>query len=344
MAAVPFVIIVWPFAGWENPFTKWDATIVSHPGRLLLAAYIVLCWFVGASTLLCRLWNKLFVRRLPKSMRSCSRYLAKISPQDAAQHRQLLLPGNQSLQLEVAQRTIGVPRLPPALNGLKILHLSDFHYTGRVGKDYFREVVRVSNELQPDLIALTGDYADDNAYIDWIPDTLGRLSARYGIYYVMGNHDVFIDTPRLRKAMNESGLVDLGGRWTSLSIGGESIILAGNELPWIAPAADLSRCGPSSAEGGPLRILLAHTPDQIGWARSFKVDLMLCGHTHGGQIRLPFVGAVFEPSRYGVKFDCGLFYLPPTIMHITRGISGKLPLRWNCSPEIVLLTLQSNIV
>jgi predicted MPP superfamily phosphohydrolase len=126
-----------------------------------------------------------------------------------------------------------------------------------------------------------------------------------------------------------------------LEIRGESLLLAGNELPWIAPAADLSRTGPPLAEGGAARILLAHTPDQIEWARAFDIDLMLCGHTHGGQIRLPWVGAIFAPSRQGVKFDCGVFEFMPTVLHVTRGIAGKLPLRWNCAPEIVLLTLRS---
>jgi predicted MPP superfamily phosphohydrolase len=188
---------------------------------------------------------------------------------------------------------------------------------------------------------LTGDYIDDNAYIDWIPDTLGRLSARHGVYYILGNHDAFLDARRLRETMHSCGLIDLGGEWMQVPIRGESIILAGNELPWIAPAAELSLSRPTSAQGGPVRIVLAHTPDQIEWSRHYEVDLMLSGHTHGGQIRFPLIGAVLMPSSYGVKFDCGFFHLPPTILHVTRGISGKHPLRWCCSPEIALLTLHA---
>jgi predicted MPP superfamily phosphohydrolase len=245
------------------------------------------------------------------------------------------------LRLEIAEREIELPRLPDSLDGLKILHLSDWHFTGRIGKEYYQEIVRVGNELRPDVTALTGDYADYDWCIDWAPETLGRLSARHGVFYVMGNHDTYIDTERLRRTMNDCGLVDLGGRSLRLEIDGESLLLAGNELPWIEPAADLSQAGPTSAEGGSLRVTLSHSPDQIEWARAFGVDLMLCGHTHGGQIRLPWAGAIFAPSRYGVKFDCGVFNLPPTILHVTRGISGKLPMRWNCAPEIALLTLRS---
>ena len=71
---------------------------------------------------------------------------------------------------------------------------------------------------------------------------------------------------------------------------------------------------------------------------------MLCGHTHAGQIRFPLLGAIFMPSRYGVKFDYGLFDLPPTVMHVTRGVSGQHSLRWNCAPEIAMLTLRSAVV
>jgi hypothetical protein len=264
IGAGPIAILAWRPAGWENPFVKPDASIANHPGRLFLAIYFGVCWLAGACTLLRWLWHNLYFRRPPKLLRFHQRRRANISPDRAAIHPEerahhftASLPGNQTLQLDVTRRTFDVPRLPPALDGLTILHLSDFHFTGNVGKAYFREVVRVSNELQPDLIALTGDYADCDACIDWIPDTLGRLAARHGVYYVLGNHDTFIDIRRLREAMNSSGAIDLGGRWMQLSIRGAPIVLAGNELPWIAPAAELSRCGPSSAEGGPVRIVLS---------------------------------------------------------------------------------------
>jgi predicted MPP superfamily phosphohydrolase len=318
---------------------------------MLLVGYIGICWLAGVSTLVRWLWHNLYFRRPPGLLRLHRRRRAEISPEKAAIHPEehshhytAHLPGNQILQLDVAERAFDVPRLPPALDGLKILHLSDIHFTGKVGKAYFREVVRIGNELQPDLIALTGDYADDNACIGWIPETLGRLTAKYGVYFVLGNHDTYIDTRRVHETLNTCGPIDLGGQWLRVEIGGESIILAGNELPWIAPAADLSRCGPSSAEGGPVRIVLSHSPDQICWARANGVDLMLCGHTHGGQIRFPLIGAILMPSFYGVKFDNGLFHVPPTILHVTRGVSGKQSLRWNCRPEIALLTLHSPLV
>jgi predicted MPP superfamily phosphohydrolase len=348
LLAGPLVFLAWWLAGGKNPFANPNASIMHLLGRVALAIYIGACWLAGVVTLMRWLWHNLYFRRPPKLLRSTERRSAEISlehaalhPAESASHFTVNLPGNEIMKLEITQMMIDVPRLPPALDGLTILHLSDFHFTGHIGKAYFREVARVSNELKPDLIALTGDYADKNVCIDWVPDTLGRLAAPHGVYYVMGNHDVCIDTQRLRQAMNDCGLIDLGGKWLKIPIRGESIILAGNELPWIAPAADFQSCEPSSSQGGLVRIVLSHSPDQIGWARSNEVDLMLCGHTHGGQIRFPILGALLMPSLYGVKFDCGLFNLPPTILHVTRGVSGEKTLRWNCPPEIVLLTLHA---
>ena len=120
-------------------------------------------------------------------------------------HFLVRLPGNQSLHLDLTERAIEVPRLPPAWDGLSLVHLSDFHFNGRVGKPYFQEIVRLSNELQPDLVMLTGDLVDRPRCIDWIPDTLGRLTARYGVYCVLGNHDIRTDAERVGRAMEEAG-------------------------------------------------------------------------------------------------------------------------------------------
>jgi len=251
------------------------------------------------------------------------------------------LPGNDILRLEIAERAVEVARLPEALDRLTIVHLSDLHFTGRVRKSYFQEVVRQSNELEPDLVAITGDVTDFPEYADWVPDTLGRLTSRHGAYFILGNHDARSRPDRIRRALTDSGLVDLGGRWLETEIDGEPVILAGNELPWIPPAADLEHAPPHSPDGGPLRIALAHSPDQLRWARAHDVDLLLAGHTHGGQIRIPGLGPILSASRLGVAYSSGTFHVPPTIMHVSRGISATFPLRFRCPPELVKLVLRT---
>jgi predicted MPP superfamily phosphohydrolase len=91
---------------------------------------------------------------------------------------------------------------------------------------------------------------------------------------------------------------------------------------------------------GVFRLCLSHTPDNIGWARQHQINLMLAGHNHGGQIRLPLVGSVIVPSRYGRRYDCGTFHEPPTLLHVSRGLAGKEPVRYNCRPEVAKLVLR----
>jgi predicted MPP superfamily phosphohydrolase len=286
------------------------------------------------------------LRRPPAVLRSLrsrgllDRAAPALHVQQHPHHFLVHLPGNQTLHLDLSERAIEVPRLPPALDGLVLLHISDFHMSGRVGKPYFQEIVRLSNELHPDLVLLTGDYVDRAECIDWIPDTIGRLSARWGVYCILGNHDVEFDTGRLIRVLEESGLRYIGGRHAQIEVRGLPVVLAGNELPWMGPAADLEHCPPPGKDG-PLRIGLAHCPDQLPWARAHQIDLLLAGHTHGGQIRLPLVGPIFTCSRLGVEYAAGVFHVPPTIMHVTRGVSGELPLRWNCAPEIAQLVLHA---
>ena len=309
-------------------------------------AYLVVCWMAAAGAAANWTRRHLLHRSPGVLRRQQSRSLDLIptrSPgrpaEDRSHHFLVHLPGNETLQLEVEDRAVDVPRLDPALDGLLILHLSDFHFTGRVGKTYFQDVVSVGNQLEPDLIAITGDLIDKNDCIDWIPDTLGMLKARYGTYFVLGNHDLLVDTKRVRQTLVGSGLIDLGGRWVEVRVNDRPLVLAGNELPWIPPAADMRTAPPPSSRGGPNRILLAHSPDQLDWARAGEFDLLLAGHTHGGQIRLPLIGPIISPSRRGVRYASGVFHAPPTVMHVSRGVSGKYPIRLNCPPEIAKIVL-----
>ena len=241
--------------------------------------------------------------------------------------------------MDLTERGLDVPRLPPALEGLSIVHLSDFHFTGKVGKPYFEEVVRMSNALEPEIVAVTGDLVDKTQCIDWMPDTLGRLKARYGVYYIFGNHDLRVDYRRLRKVLDDCGLIYLGGRWKTIEVRGQAGV-GGRQRTALVQAGRRPGHLPPRSEV-PFRLLLTHSPDQLSWARRGDGDLLLAGHNHGGQIRLPLIGPVFAPSFGGVQYASGLFHVPPTILNVSRGLSAQLPLRMNCRPEIIHLTLHT---
>ncbi|MDA7979826.1 MAG: metallophosphoesterase [Pirellulales bacterium] len=251
------------------------------------------------------------------------------------------LPGNQSVQLQISEKRLRIDKLDHRLNGLRIAHLSDLHFTGRIRKEYFERVIAFTQQSRPDLIVIAGDLIDRNACIDWIPEVLGKLSAPLGVFAVLGNHDLRVEVPRLRRAIVEAGIELISDRWVSLKHSGAPLILAGNELPWFSPAANMDDA-PQEIDGfRPLRILLSHSPDQLAWAKRRGFDLMVAGHTHGGQIRLPIWGPLVSPSRHGTKYASGTFFESPTLLHVSRGISGKLPLRWNCPPELPILILET---
>jgi uncharacterized protein len=253
-----------------------------------------------------------------------------------------ILPGNEVLDLCIDEKTIAIPRLLCSQEPLRIAHLSDFHMSGRITRRYFERVVEETNALNPDLIAITGDIVEREPCIDWIPETLGRLRAASGVYYVLGNHDRNVNIERLKQALAGAGLVHLGAECHKLSIRGMPIVLGGNELPWFGPASNFDNVPHHDQSGLPLRILLAHSPDEFAWAQAREVDLVLADHLHGGQVRLPMFGAILAPSRYGVRYALGVFTAGSTVMHVSRGTGSLTPLRYNCPPEISLLTLSGS--
>lgn len=247
-----------------------------------------------------------------------------------------LVPFNEQFKVEVATKTFALPRLPKEWDGLSIVHLSDTHFRGAVASAYFEFVCQKAIELKPDLFVFTGDLLDDIALLDWLPKTLGSLQATHGQYFILGNHDWYLDAPATRRRLEQVGWTDVAGRTLDLRLNnpGPSIVLAGDETPWMGTHPDLS-----SSSKDQFQILLSHTPDNINWARSQNVDLMLSGHTHGGQIRLPGIGPIYSPSKFGCRFASGVFWMEPTLMYVSRGISGREPIRYGCVPELTKLVL-----
>ena len=251
------------------------------------------------------------------------------------------VPGNQLFQLDIDEEEVELERLPPELAGLSLLHLSDLHFSGIVEPAFFHEVVRLANELAPDMVAITGDICDFAGGIAWVKDIFAGLRAPAGKFFVLGNHDLLTrDVPGLRAALAAVGFTDVASAPARLQVRGYPVVVAGNERPWFRSPDPVDLLPPGRSAPLPLRILLAHTPDQFQWARQRDFDLMLAGHTHGGQIRLPGIGPVVCPSLHGVRYASGTFYARPTLLHVSRGVSSLLPLRLSCPCEITKLVLQ----
>jgi predicted MPP superfamily phosphohydrolase len=246
------------------------------------------------------------------------------------------LPWSEIYRVEYRELTLRLPRLPAALDGLTVLHLTDLHFHGTPDRAYFEAIVERCNEWKPDVVALTGDVVDSWRHHRWIVPVLGRLRWNVAGYAILGNHDHRHDASRIRRRLSRIGLRALPNTWEPLAVRGVEIQVIGNEVPWLQPGPDLSGC-----PEGPFRLCLSHTPDNIAWARRHGIDLMLSGHVHGGQIRFPVVGSVFMPSVYGRRYDQGVFRQPPTLLVVGRGVSGEHPVRYGCLPEVSLLTLRS---
>jgi predicted MPP superfamily phosphohydrolase len=315
-----------------------------QPGsvRFYLAPYTVIAWLFGVTVApICEIFY-LLRSPAPQLFKETARStdVAKLLGYSLEGHgkdaRLCRLPFNQCFQVEFTEKTLVLPQLPAAWEGLSILHLTDLHFCGTPDRAYFQYVMqRCMEDGVPDLLVLTGDVVDSEWHHRWIVPILGRLRWTCGAFAILGNHDSWRDASLIRRRLRRVGMTVLGNSWQKIDVRGQPMILVGHEGPWFMPPPDLQQC-----PEGIFRLCLSHTPDNIRWARQNRVDLMLAGHVHGGQIRLPVLGSVFVPSRFSRKYDCGMFYEAPTVMHVGRGLAGQHPLRFFCKPEVTRIILR----
>lgn len=249
------------------------------------------------------------------------------------------LPGNQVFRVEFAEKQFHLPALPAAWDGLTILQLTDWHLFGTPEQRFHEEVARELERLTPDLICFTGDLLDSMKCLDWLPSLLGPLRASLGKFYILGNHDWLLDPPAIRRMMQDLGWRDVAGQAVTIPHRGLPLLIAGTERPWMGRHPNLE-----TAPAGAFKLLLSHTPDHFHWAQERGVEVMLSGHNHGGQIVLPLIGPMYTPSFHGVRYSGGCWYEKGTLLHVSRGLAGGHPVRYNCLPEVTMLTLRSTPV
>jgi predicted MPP superfamily phosphohydrolase len=247
----------------------------------------------------------------------------------------LRLPGNGSLRLRLEQWSVEVDGLPASCEGLSLVHLSDLHFDPSYRRRFFEAVADEAGRWEADLVVFTGDLFDDDATLDWVVPVLSRVRGRWGQFAILGNHDYRRDYRRAAEELGRAGFTVLDGRWIRLELDGATLALGGTSAPW---GPDLDPAGMPEAD---LRIVLSHTPDRFYRLASLGVDLVLAGHNHGGQYRLPIVGPVLMPSVYSRRFDRGFFRRGRTLMYVSQGIGAEHPLRIGCPPEIARLVLRA---
>jgi predicted MPP superfamily phosphohydrolase len=245
-----------------------------------------------------------------------------------------------------------IPDLPAPLAGLRLCHLTDLHLGHFTATAYLERAVALANAERPDLVLLTGDFIDGSAaFIAQAAQLLRGVRSRWGSVGVLGNHDHWVDAPACRRAFGAAGvrLVDnarvfVGARGLGGPAAG-SICVAGVGDYW-EDRVDLDAALAGVDPGTP-RLLLCHNPDfaESEAARSprHRVDLMLAGHTHGGQVRLPWGRPIIVPSSYGPKYAHGLVRGPRFPVLVSAGLGVAIfPVRFLVPPEIVIVSLFSS--
>jgi len=239
---------------------------------------------------------------------------------------------------------IPIPGLPPQLDGLTIVQMSDIHSGMFMTEAQMDEHVRISNELQPDIVALTGDFVATNK--DQVPpfiNSMSRLRAKRGVYGCLGNHDMFGNAAEMiDRGFVQHGLKLLRNRNEMLDIDGAKLNIIG--VDYIGRRSRLNSLG-EAIKDIPLdgtTILLAHSPNNFEEAARAGIHLTLSGHTHGGQIALNLAGLIITPARLATMFLAGLFRIGNSHLYVNRGLGTTgPPIRINAPPEITHITLRS---
>ena len=248
----------------------------------------------------------------------------------------------------LVRQEIALRRWPARLDGFTIALLSDFHYDPYCSVHPLKAAIGMVNALHPDLIALTGDFVSspvigsDNAKfaLDAEPcaQLIRQMNAPHGLWAVMGNHDFYTDADRVTRILRADGIQVLHNQSVPIELDAGRFWLAGvGDV--IGGAANLD-AALQHVPNDEATILMAHEPDYADYVARRPVDLQLSGHSHGGQVRFPFLRPLYLPEL-GQKYIAGLYKIGPLTLYTNAGLGTViLPIRWNCPPEITLLTLR----
>jgi len=242
-------------------------------------------------------------------------------------------------RIELTEHRISLASLPESFRGLRIVQLTDIHHGIYFPEAALNLVVEMTNKLNPDIVALTGDFVTRSRnYIEPVAEILSGLQATEGVFAVLGNHDFRVGADQIASALDRNGIDVLRNRHVTLHRRGQKVCLAG--IDDFLYRADLPRALRGIPEHTPT-VLLSHNPAIIEDASRLGIGLVLSGHTHGGQVRLPLVGCVYGRSAEKMRFKKGRDSLRGTQIYVSRGLGTVvLPIRYGCPPEIPHFVLE----
>jgi uncharacterized protein len=286
--------------------------------------------------------------RLPVISTTRRRFLYSVAAAGAAAGAgdSLLIEPNRPI---IRRKNFSLARWPERLDGFTIALISDFHYDPLFSTHPLHAAIPMVRSLQPDLIALTGDFVsvpdfgnkeEGAAAADPCAAILRQLNAPSGMWAILGNHDCDTDPARVTDALRSRNIPVLANQSVAIERDGARFWLAGiNDA--LTSNADLNETLKTVPANEPV-ILLAHEPDFADQACRFPIDLQLSGHSHGGQVRLPFLPPLYLPDM-ARKYYLGTYHVGPLPLYTNAGLGTiTVPMRLNCPPEITLLTLRSS--
>jgi predicted MPP superfamily phosphohydrolase len=252
----------------------------------------------------------------------------------------------EPMWLDVEQVEIVLPRLPKAFLGLRVMHISDIHIGGWMNRERLSDVIQLAKRRKPDLVLMTGDYVIGHSWNENLDDAaqgfveeVSKLTADCLVLGVLGNHDHWTNAEKVRAMLSNCGVFELNNSVYSLRRGNERLHIAGVDDVRENKARLGDVCKLLSDEGG--TILLAHEPDFADISSQKGLfDLQLSGHSHGGQVVIPFYGPIILPYL-GRKYPSGLYKVGGMWQYTNRGVGMTEPaVRFNCRPEITIFTLK----
>lgn len=251
--------------------------------------------------------------------------------------------------LDIVELDLNLKNLPQAFVGKRLIQISDLHCGRAVGQEYLWRCTQRINQLKPDIVVLTGDYITydrSQSYTNKVLQILGGINSRYGVYACLGNHDYGIwtrwknTTPDVMNnfvdGLPRHNIQLLRNQSVAVTIDDERIWMVGLGDLW---AKDLHPARAFNAvPADEATIVLTHNPDSIEHFENYSADAILCGHTHGGQVRLPLIGSPLLPIK-NRQYDAGMFDFQGKTLYVNRGIGRLGRFRFNCRPEITVFTL-----